>query len=190
MYVNYYPNNELSMRLIHVVLSLLVVISILLLFIITAEQPRFSAGIPHAEIKSMMKGGDGMARFIHIGSLSYWLQNSVIVLVLVLISLSIKKARRTALYWLVIGLVGLLMSGAWTMIYLSYQAFLFSGKTDYILGFPVPTAWMLYSVWSSAATLCLFYVIGYRRFIYTPEDQAEFEALVESVKALREKGPM
>ena len=171
------------MRLIHAALVLLITISILLFLIMMAEQPSFpAAGMAHEKINAMMTGGDGLSRFIHIGSLSYWLQNCVLVLVLVLISLSIKQTRRTTLYWLVMSVVGLLMFTAWHMIYRSYYAFLQSGVTEYALGFPISTAWMLYTVWSSSALLCLFYVLGYRRFIYTEADEAEFAELLKTGK--------
>jgi hypothetical protein len=36
---------------------------------------------------------------------------------------------------------------------------------------------MLFGVWSSGALFCLIYIIGFRRFVFTAEDEAAYEAL-------------
>ena len=47
------------------------------------------------------------------------------------------------------------------------------------MGFPVPTAWQMYGTWLGAIPLIVMYSYGFRIFIYTREDEAEFDALLE-----------
>jgi hypothetical protein len=62
-------------------------------------------------------------------------------------------------------------------MYLSYLDFLRSGETAFVLSFPIATSWMLYGVWVSGMVLAGIYVFGFRRYIFSLEDEAEYEAL-------------
>ncbi len=65
----------------------------------------------------------------------------------------------------------------WQMVS-SHLSFIATGATTYFMGFPAPTAWAMYGVWLGGIPLVLIYTLGFSQFIYTDEDQAEFEKLV------------
>ena len=47
-----------------------------------------------------------------------------------------------------------------------------------LLGFPAPTAMMLYGCWGTATLYTVIYILGFSKFIFTPEDEKKFEELV------------
>ena len=60
--------------------------------------------------------------------------------------------------------------------------FLATGETSFFMGFPTPTAWAVYGVWAGALPSMFIYVIGFRQFIYTEEDEAEYEQLLIEIQ--------
>ena len=56
-------------------------------------------------------------------------------------------------------------------LFTSYSAYLTTGKLNSFLGFPGPTAWMIYGLWAGGALFAVLYVVGFRKFIYTAEDE-------------------
>jgi hypothetical protein len=130
----------------------------------------------------MKIGGDGMARLSTIGMLPYWLQVAIITLVVLLLASGIKKERRTIAFWTPIIAVGLMYQWVWWKIWQGYLQYLQTGETTYTLGFTTPSAWMVFGVWICGFFLMLIYVVGFRRFIFSEEDEAKYEQLLEDVK--------
>jgi hypothetical protein len=169
------------MKLIHLVLALIILISVLLGIVAFSPMP-IDISSAHPSIEDMKVGGDGAERIAHIGAVAYWLQNVVLLLALLLISLGVKAQNRTRSYWLCLLFIAVVMFGVWHAVYFGHQEFLVTGETRYFLGFPAATAWMIYGVWGSAALLTLLYVIGFRKFIYTHEDELQYEQLLQELE--------
>ena len=72
------------------------------------------------------------------------------------------------------------------MMVSTHQEFLQTGETGYFMGFPVPTAWQMYGTWLSAIPLIIIYTLGFRHFIYTEEDEEQFEALLKEFQQKEE----
>ncbi|MCK4990209.1 MAG: hypothetical protein KAS29_06970, partial [Bacteroidales bacterium] len=67
----------------------------------------------------------------------------------------------------------------WYQVFDSYMNYLSSGTLSYILGFPEPTAWMIYGLWGGGALLAVAYVVEFRNIIYTKEDEETLKDIVE-----------
>lgn len=172
-----------GMRLIYILLGLLVAMIFLLIHIAGLPEPSASTGMAHPLIEHMRVGGDGLKRFVEVGPPAFIMQIVVLVLSMLLVVMGISERRRDGtLYWWV-GICGVVSLVNWYMVYSTYQAFLISGETGFFLGFPVPSAWMIYGTWLSGLLLVAFYILGFRRFIFTDEDEAEYLALVSEVQA-------
>jgi hypothetical protein len=169
------------MKLIHLVLALIILISVLLGIVAFSPMP-IDISSAHPSIEDMKVGGDGAERIVHIGAVAYWLQNAVLLLGLLFISLGVKAQNRTRSYWICLLFIAVVMFGVWYAVYFGHQEFLVTGETRFFLGFPTATAWMIYGVWGSAALLTLLYVIGFRKFIYTHEDERQFEQLLRELE--------
>ena len=63
----------------------------------------------------------------------------------------------------------------WTALVLAYRSQLNVEDPALFLGFPAPTAWMLFALWPCPLLFTAYYVVGFDRWIATPEDLAELE---------------
>lgn len=177
------------MRVVYLLLALLVVMILLLVYIAGLPEPAASSGIMHPLIENMRVGGDGLLRFIEVGPPAFWLQVVVLVFSMVLVLLGISERRRGRALYVCLGFCGALSLFSWYMVYNTYQFFLLTGEVNYFFGFPVPSGWMIYGTWLSGLALVALYVLGFNRFIFTEEDEAEYLALVDEVQSAGESGP-
>jgi hypothetical protein len=145
-------------------------------------EPAMSTGTAHAVYSGMSIGGDGVARLRSMGSLAYWLQVVIITLVIVLVASGIKKERRKAGFWTPVIIIGLMYQWVWWNIWQGYMQYLQTGETSYTLGFTTPSAWMVYGIWTCGFFLMVFYVVGFRKFIFSEADEEKYDRLLEDVK--------
>lgn len=172
-----------------VVIPILLVLALLwalLLLVAVQPEPSVPNSLPHPDIDGMMAGSDGLARLAEIGWPAFSLQVTTLILVVLVIALGVSRRYRTLPFWLGLAATAILFVFVWTRIYLGHQHFLSTGEFHYVLGFPAPTAWVGYGIWASGLALLLLYVLGFRKFIYTHEDEAEFDHLVEELRAGRD----
>ena len=165
------------MRLIHWILAVLLLILGLLVWLMLIPGPSLSTGGPHPHFPGMNVGGDGLARLAGGVWIVYALGVAVNVLIILLVALGVRADRRRGLFRVLLSGVGLLMQYVWWAMYTGYLDYLRGNPTGEFLGFPAATAWMLFAVWLTGALLCLIYVVGFRRFIFTAQDEAAYEAL-------------
>jgi hypothetical protein len=92
---------------------------------------------------------------------------------------SVSKRKRTVSFWIGIVMITLSILYVWYRVFASYMAYLSSDEVQYFLGFPEPTAWMIYGLWGGGALFTLMYVIGFRKFIYGREDEETLKDIVE-----------
>ena len=173
------------MRLIHVIAVLLAVILCLLGVLMVWPEPMFVAGGAHPEIRGMNVGGDGLARLGGAHWLLFALQCSVLVLKLLLVALGVAEHHRDRTFWCWLTLIGVVVLGVWWGMYSSYLDYLHSGESPIALGFPLATAFMLFGVYTGGSLLCVLYVAGFRRFIFSEADEAAYEALRAEANAPR-----
>lgn len=165
------------MRLIHVIYGLLLAILALLCWLMILPEPALVTGAAHPEFPGMNVGGNGAARLGGaVGAIGV-LGGLVMLLMQALTMLGVSARRRDAAFWVLMAVVACAAQGTWWAMYTGYLAFLATGETRFVFGFPEPTAWMLFGVWISGALFCLIYVIGFRRFVFSAEDEAAYEAL-------------
>lgn len=173
------------MRLIHVILFLLVAIGVLLIGLLFSGGPDNATGQPHAVIAGMSSGGDGLARLGGMGWMMFLLQVLALLLIYALIALGVSERHRSRSFWMLLGLGAVLSIAIWCGLYLSYLHVLETGEMRMLLGYPLSTAFMLFGVFLGGSYLCVFYIWGFRRFIYTDADEAAYESLRATAAAPR-----
>lgn len=151
----------------------------LLLAIGFAEPVANAAGTPHPSIPGANTGGDGSLRLAEIGVYAFLFQCLLLALTVCLSLLGISKNRRSMGLYIYMAASLVFMLFVWWKMYSGHQAFLQSGTTEYFLGFPVATAWQVYGTWLGGIPLILIYSIGFRKYIYTEEDEQKFEQLMQ-----------
>ncbi|NWG47283.1 MAG: hypothetical protein HXY25_12160 [Alphaproteobacteria bacterium] len=167
------------------VLALLLGIAGLLAMALLTPEIAGSAGAGPPEIAGMRIGGDGAARWEPIAFAGFLLQCLTIGFVGLLVVMSVPRRLRSKGFWAGLLLYAGLALFVWIQINTSYRHYLQSSETSFFLGFPTPSAWMIYGVWSSALILVGLYVFGFRRFVLTREDEARFEALLAERRRTR-----
>ena len=171
------------MKAIHLAFVLLLVIAGITIFILTSEQPMGATGIAHESIAGMKLGGDGAARLATIGRAPFYFQLCVIGFAATLLYMGIAEHRRDTALKLSVAAMTAIALFIWYMLYSGYEAYLATGETEVVFGFPVPTNWMFWGIWGSFAIFDLFYVVAFRRYFLPLEDEAAFDALVAELKA-------
>lgn len=165
-------------KLIYLIFAVGVVMAGVLLAICLAETVPDAGGAAHPVFPGLQIGGDGAARFEHIGNLGFAFQCLLLIQIALLSLLGVSERYRTnELLAYMGGSLLFTLIIAWKM-YSGHLAFLETGETGYFLGFPVATAWATYGTWLGAIPLILIYVLGFEKFIYTPEDEEKYKALL------------
>ena len=172
-------NRKVRDPLVMVILLLTTLASVLLLITGMSETVANTTGLAHPSIPLIHVGADGMARLVGVGSWMFVFGCLVLMLVMTFIMLGTGKHNRSR--WFFISILGslLIMLFVWWHVYDGHRSFLESGKTDYFLGFPAATAWLTYGIWLSGIPLILLYSLGFRKFIYTEQDEQKFEQLIK-----------
>lgn len=170
---------ETGNKVIYLILVLLLVIGFFLGLALLREVPPAASGSPHPEISGMQVGGDGEARIKGIELASFVVFSATFLICLSLIFLGISKGKRTLTFLIPAGVITLAILFVWYRVFDSYMEYLSSGKVDFILGFPEPTAWMIFGLWGGGALFTVIYVAGFRKFIYTKEDEAKLKEIVD-----------
>lgn len=170
------------MKPIHLVFALLLVIAGITVFVLTSEMPPGASGAPHPEIAGLSLGGDGADRLDTIGKAPYYFQITVILLAGTLLYMGIPAHRRDRLLRICFGIGIAFALFVWVMLYTGYEAYLATGKTVVMFGFPVPTNWMFWGIWGSFAAFDVFYAVAFRRYFLHPDDEAAFHDLAREME--------
>lgn len=168
-------------KLIYVIFATVILMAGILVAISIADAVPNGAGLPHPDFSGMRSGGDGAARLEHIGGLAFAFQNFLLLLIVCLSALGVAERHRTKELWAY--MAGALLCSlfvCWKM-YSGHQSFMETGTTDYFMGFPVATAWQVYGTWLAAVPLIALYSLGFRKFIFTAEDEEKFDRLLADV---------
>ena len=174
------------MKPIHFVFLWLLVTAGITIFILMRDAPPGAAGMPHESVPLIKVGGDGAVRLSAIGRAPFYFQVSTIFLGVSLLYMGVAKHRRDTRFRLLMTGGTVFALFVWYKLYTGYEAYLATGNTDIIFGFPVPTAWLLGGIWGSFFVFDLIFVIFFRAYFWPRDDEAAFEALVAEMKAKNE----
>ncbi|PCJ23313.1 MAG: hypothetical protein COA96_12140 [SAR86 cluster bacterium] len=165
-------------KLIYVIFAIVISMACILIAISFAEPVANAGGIAHPDIPGMRVGGDGIARLAHIGTLAFLFQSLLLLLVVCLCALGVAERHRSKELFLYFAGTFIFSILVWWQMYAGHQAFMESGTTSYFMGFPVATSWQVYGTWLSAIPLVFIYSMGFRKFIFTKEDEEKFNQLI------------
>ena len=174
-------------NLIYVIFATVLLMAGILVAICLADTVPNAAGSAHAQFNGMQAGGDGAARLKHIGGLAFAFQALLLLLIICLAALGVAEERRSTEFWAYMGGTLLFSFFVWWQMYFGHQAFLETGVTSYFMGFPVATAWQVYGTWLGAIPLIILYTLGFRKFIFTEEDEQKYEKLLANIATKSEQ---
>jgi len=166
------------MKLFPILMVLLIAICVLAVASILLPDPVGARGTDHPEFANMMHGGAGEAK--HAGRLLLnWVFGVLMLLVVVvLIAIGARKGKGLRGLRSPLGLTALASIVAWTCLVISYKEYMTTDSHALFLALPAPSAVMLYGLLPVTALLTVFYVVGFRRWILSEDDLAEYERLL------------
>jgi hypothetical protein len=139
------------------------------------EPPPGVGGGPHPELATMRQGGDGSRAVLGVG----WVLGGAIILCFsALVHFGAVRGAGRASLGHYLRVVTLLYLGAWSWLVWTYRAGLEGPMPDLVLALPPATAIMLFVFWPISMLFAALFVLGYRRWVLTPEEEEAFERLV------------
>jgi hypothetical protein len=149
---------------------------------LSIDSPQAASGAVHPDFGTMSQGGDAGR---HEGRLlGGWLYGSLqIGLFVLLIGQCVPSGRSKR--WLIAASGGLYLA-VYIGLILSYRKGV--EGAPFILGFPFPTAWLVFGMWPISALFAVLYTTQYDNWIYTPEDAKRFQTIKERYQGDSENG--
>ena len=165
-----------------IALALLVVMicvgGVLIAAAITGPHPA-ATGSAHPSFASMLHGGPGQARVENV----FWLGAAYGALALLFFALcfalGLRRERGLGRMRVPLLAVAVLHQLCWLWLLESYASYSAdpSPQTT-VLGFPPPTAIMLYVLWPFPACFVALYVLCFDRLVFSADDQRRFDQLL------------
>ena len=134
-------------------------------------------GSPHPSYASMRQGRAAEAISARHLALGWALGASVLAAVGTFVAFGARRRGRLRGLGPPLAAATLACVGVWTWLVIAYRGFA-AGETILWLGFPHPTALMLFVLWPLSATFAVLYSLGYERWVLTDEDRRRYEKLV------------
>ena len=138
-----------------------------------------AAGLAHPTFGGMRIGGDGAARIEPIKALAFTFQILVLAQFACFIALGVRVNRRSPTFYTLLSGCFLLTALVWWQLFSGHQNYLASGETQYILGFPAATAWLIYGIWLSGMSFVALYVVGFKHYVWSDQNEKDFQKLVQ-----------
>ena len=138
-------------------------------------------GMEHPNFATMKRGGDGPEPLV------LWLGWGwgvlQILLIVGLMGLGARKGEDCRGLWMPLFVGGAAFVGLWTYLVLTYVDYVSDPDPAMLLGFPLPSALVLYGIWALPAIFAVYFVLGFKRWVLTDADLAEFEAMMAKKEA-------
>ena len=146
-------------------------------------------GIEHPEYSTMQMGADGEARHARILWVGWFFGVCQIVLFVTALGLGMRKEHGLGPIKAPLILGGGVFAVIFTLLVLSYRDYMLGESTSLVMGFPVPTAWMIYGMWIFPVFFVLLYMRAFDAWYLTEADRARFDAVLAETKGHAHGGP-
>lgn len=171
------------MKTIHFIYVLLILFLGVIIALAMTTAPVNVTGQVHDGYKTMLKGGESMSSSAHTTLLAYLFGLCATgTLCLFLIMGARRRGKLDGIRpWLIGASIAYLL--VFTLTYFSDLNYVATGHNRFFLGWPIPTAWMIYAMWATPIFFVLIYILKFRDWILTSEDETRFKELVEARRA-------
>lgn len=171
------------MKTIHIILLLVAIFLLVIGMLFMTEPPAFVTGQPHQEFKTILKGGESMSFNSRTNVLAYAFGLCATgLLCLFLILGAIRKGSLDGIRPWLIG-ASMVYLIVYSLMYLSDTHYAATGHTEFVMGWPKPTAWMIYVMWAAPSLFVMIYIFKFRDWILTEADEERFAELVKQRRA-------
>lgn len=159
-------------------LGLLVAMCVVFGVVVVIGEAEPSHGVPHPDFPGTMLAGGAAA--LGPGPIR-WLGLALgLVEVAFFVGCLMLAMRRLEGKTRIFLMMGAAYALAFAAMVVADHYYVTGASRTIVLGFPLPTALMVYGVGGVPVLFCLLYVVQFDRWILTPDDMARFERLVEA----------
>ena len=163
---------KIALLLFALLIAMGLVLGYLLFFV---EEPGNGHGVPHPEYATMLQGGDG-ARHQEVLGGGTLLGALMILFMVGLLAFGASQGRKPGMEEGVLAGGTVLFLFCYLAMILTYVPYADTGGGSIVLGFPVPTAWMLYGVWGAPVVFMLLYMLRFEAWIISDAEIERFLA--------------
>lgn len=154
---------------------------VVIVLVLISPEVESSHGVTHPTFdQSMLQGGDGQQRHRNVRWLGLAFALLEVAFFVGCLLLGLRRLRGHIAFF--IGF-GCLFAIAVTLMVVFDQAYASGDSRQIVLGFPLPTALMIYGVGGAPLAFVLIYMLKFDRWILTPEDMERFEQLVQEQRS-------
>lgn len=171
------------MRLVAFLFALSLVLCGLVAWSLAIPEPPGGHGFRHPQVESMERAGPGSERQGPVLGLGWAFGLAQIAFFTGLLALGARTRAglRGLRPWLAAG--GVAYGLVWTALVLAYRSYALGVEPAYFLGFPAPTALMLFALFPVPGIFALLYMAGFERWIASPADLVALERRLEELRA-------
>ena len=137
-------------------------------------------GLTHPEFPSMLQGGPGAERHAHILWLGWAFGVLQVFLYTALMAFGVRKDGQLRGIGRPLLACAAVHIAVWSWLVLAYRGYMSEATHSLVFAFPLPTALLLYALWPLTVLFNLCFVIGFKRWVLTDEDFAQYQRLLEA----------
>ena len=146
------------------------------------QEPSGSTGTAHPDYGAMQHSGPDISSSQPVQWLAISFGGLIVLILITCVIIGYLRQDRLAsdrnpLLW--IGAVYVLVYTGLIVLYLNYVD---GGTIIYILGFPMPTAWMIYVFWLFPVAFTFYYVRKFDSWVFKPSSMEEFLAILDQAE--------
>lgn len=171
------------MRVTRLLLVILLLLCGVLVSLFLREEAVHARGVTHPEHGAMMLGADGDSRHRPVLALGLGFAALQVAFFVGLLALALRRGDGRVPGWPALLLCAAVYLAMFVLLFASYDAFAAGEPVESFLGFPRPTAWMLFGVWGAPMLFLLLYVARFEALVWDAESRARFERLLAQRRA-------
>jgi hypothetical protein len=170
------------MKVAKIPLLILILMWVAVIGVMMLPEVEGGYGVDHQDFPTMKHGGSGSAR--HAEVLWYGWVFGALVFALVVSLVAVGSAKKNSLRgfgpWLAVEAAALI--GIWTWLIVAYRGYMTEPTHELFLGFPAPTAIMIYALVPCMVALNLMLIAGYKRWVLSDSDYEEYARMLDARK--------
>lgn len=168
-------------RIVKILFAVLLLLSGLIVTLWLSDVPENATGTTDATFRTLQRSGSTVATHPTTKWAAYGFGVCIISIFCLFLfvggrkqqpNLRQKMYRVLSIGW---GLYLLVLS----LMVFSWWDYAVTNSTNYFLGLPKPTAWMVFGLLAAPSFIAFFYINQFEKWVYTPEDEQQFREIME-----------
>jgi len=147
---------------------------------VTEEAPT-GRGVTHSTFETMDEGGPASRHTHSVLTLGWIFGMLQVALFVGFLTLAARRDARGLIRALILS--GVAYAEVFTITVFVYQQNVATAEAEFIGSFPAATTWMLFGLWPVPFLFVVVYVVGFRRWVWSPDDRERFEQILAARKA-------